>query len=131
MSGPNNALLIEGGLDKPNGIALSPDERTLYVGSVGSEIWKYTVAADGSVSDRIMFANTGSSDGMTVDCAGNLYVSSGSVEVFAPDASKLGDITLGGDPTNLAFGGSDRKTLYITAGSRLYSVALNLPGYPY
>jgi gluconolactonase len=78
-----------------------------------------------------MFANTGSSDGMTVDCAGNLYVSSGAVEVFAPDGSKLGDITLGGDPTNLAFGGSDRKTLYVTAGPRLYSVALSVPGFPY
>jgi gluconolactonase len=127
----NGAVLIEGTLNKPNGIALSPDERTLYVGSVGNEIWKYAVASDGSVSNRSMFASTGSSDGMTVDCAGNLYVSSGSVEVFAPDGTRRGQINLGGDPTNVAFGGSDRKTLYITAGSRLYSVALNVPGYPY
>ncbi len=129
--GNNDAVLIEGTLNKPNGIALSPDERTLYVGSVGNEIWKYTVAADGSVSNRSMFATTGSSDGMTVDCAGNLYVSSGVVEVFAPDGMRRGEITLGGDPTNVAFGGADRKTLYITAGSRLYSVVLSVPGYPY
>ena len=131
VTGPNNALLIEGGLKKPNGIALSPDEHTLYVGSIDSEVWKYVVAADGTVSNRTMFANTGSSDGMTIDCAGNLYVSSGTVEVFAPDGKKLGDITLGGDPTNVAFGGPDRKTLYITAGSRLFSVRLEVPGFPY
>jgi gluconolactonase len=129
--GPNNALLVDESLDEPNGVALSPDERTLYVGSRGSEIWKFNVAADGSVSNRTMFANTGSSDGMTVDCAGNLYVTSGTVEVFEPGGMRLGEITLGGNPTNVAFGGVDRKTLYITAGSQLYSVVLNVPGYPY
>jgi gluconolactonase len=130
-SGTNAATLVEGTLDKPNGIALSPDERTLYVGSSGSEIWKYQVAADGSTSGRTKFAEPGSSDGMTIDCAGNLYVTSGTVEVFAPSGDRLGEVTLGGDPTNVAFGGADRKTLYITAGPRLYSIGLNVPGFPY
>lgn len=128
---PNAVVLVEGGLTKPNGIALSPDEQTLYVGSSGNEIWKYPVAADGSLGAREKFAEPGPSDGLTVDCAGNLYVTSGTVEVFAPDGSKLGDISVPGGPSNVAFGGADRKTLYITAGSRLYSIALNVPGYPY
>jgi gluconolactonase len=127
----NSALLVDGTLDKPNGIALSPDERTLYVGSSGNEIWKYAVQADGSLGQRTMFATTGSSDGLTIDCAGNVYVTSGTVEVFAADGMRRGEITLGGQPSNVAFGGADRKTLYITAGSRLYSVKLNVPGYPY
>jgi gluconolactonase len=130
-SGSNAAALIDDTLDKPNGIALSPDERTLYVGSFGSEIWKYTIAADGSTSARTKFADTGGSDGMTIDCAGNVYVTSGTVEVFAPDGEKLGEISLAGEPSNVAFGGADRKTLYITAGPRLYSIRLNVPGFPY
>ena len=130
-SSANAATLIDGTLSKPNGIALSPDERTLYVGSSGNEIWKYPVAADGSLGARSKFAETGSSDGMTVDCAGNLYVTSGKVEVFAPDGSKHGEISVDGSPSNVAFGGEDRKTLYITAGPRLYAIQLNVPGYPY
>jgi gluconolactonase len=130
-SGANEALLLDGTLTQPNGVALSPDEKTLYVGSSGSEIWKFAVAADGSVSDRTKFADTGASDGLSVDCAGNLYVTSGDVEVFAPDGTRVGNITLDGMPTNVAFGGTDRKTLYITAGARLYSIQLNVPGFPY
>jgi gluconolactonase len=130
-SGTNAATLVDGTLYRPNGIALSPDERTLYVGSSGSEIWKYQVAADGSTSGRTKFAEPGSSDGLAVDCAGNLYVTSGTVEVFAPGGERLGEITLAGEPSNAAFGGADRKTLYITAGPRLYSIGLNVPGFPY
>lgn len=131
ISGSNSAVLVDGTLDKPNGIALSPDERTLYVGSSGSEIWKYPVKEDGALGMRSKFADTGGSDGFAVDCAGNLYVTSDTVEVFAPSGTKLGDITLADTPSNAAFGGADRKTLYITAGSRLYSIRLNVPGFPY
>lgn len=130
-SGSNAAQLVEGTLDKPNGVALSPDERTLYVGSSANEVWKYTVAADGSVSNRTKFADVGGSDGMAIDCAGNLYVTSGVVEVFAPSGMKLGEISVDGSPSNAAFGGDDRKTLYITAGAKLYSIKLNVPGFPY
>jgi gluconolactonase len=129
--GTSSAVLVEGTLAKPNGIALSPDEQTLYVGSSGNEIWKYRVQPDGSLDSRTKFAETGASDGMTVDCAGNLYVASGTIEVFAPSGEPLGQIMVAGDPTNVAFGGADRKTLYITAGPRLYAIKLNVPGYPY
>jgi gluconolactonase len=131
VTGENAAKLVEGTLQKPNGVALSPDEQTLYIGSQGNEIWKYPVQSDGALGARSKFADTGSSDGMAVDCAGNLYVASGTLEVFAPSGMKLGEITLDGDPSNAAFGGSDRKTLYITAGAKLYAIALNVPGFPY
>lgn len=130
-SGDNAAALVDGTLTKPNGIALSPDEQTLYVGSQGNEIWKYPVRSDGSVGARSKFADTGSSDGMAIDCAGNLYVTSGTVEVFAPSGTKLGDISLDGSPSNAAFGGPDRKTLYITAGPKLYAIELAVAGFPY
>ena len=129
--GTRAAELVDGTLPKPNGVALSPDQRTLYLGSSGNEIWKFSVAADGSVSGRSKFAEVGGSDGMTVDCAGNLYVASGTIEVFAPDGSKLGDISTAEGPSNAAFGGPDRKTLYITAQTGLYSIALAVPGFPY
>jgi gluconolactonase len=130
-SGVNEAFLLDGTLTQPNGVALSPDEKTLYVGSSGAEIWKYSVAAEGAVSNRTKFAEPGGSDGLTMDCAGNLYVTSGEVEVFAPDGTRLGGISVGGTPSNVAFGGTDRKTLYITAGPRLYSIQMNVPGFPY
>jgi gluconolactonase len=129
---PLEALPFEQTLDKPNGIALSPDERTLYLGSTGNEVWKFDVQPDGSLQNRREFAKTGASDGMTVDCAGNLYVASGTVEVFAPSGQRLGEIrTAGEEPSNMAFGGPDRKTLYITARAGLYAITLNVPGYPY
>jgi gluconolactonase len=125
------AVLFEGTLQKPNGIALSPDEHTLYLGSSGNEIWEYRVAADGTLSGRAKFADTGDSDGMAIDCAGNLYVASGTIEVFAPDGSKLGEINVAETPSNAAFGGAQHRTLYITAGTRLYALELNVPGMPF
>ena len=125
---------------RPNGVTLSPDEHTLYVS--GSGIKKYTVMTDGTLGPSSDFgSNTGTSlDGMVVDCAGNLYVSgnsSSSVKVYSPAGAPLGTITSdGGTSTNVAFGGTEHKTLYITAqgteGQRgLYSVTLNVPGFPY
>lgn len=125
------ALPFEQTLDKPNGVALSPDERTLYLGSSGQEVWKFDVQPDGSLQNKREFAKTGASDGMTVDCAGNLYVASGTVEVFSPSGQRLGEIRTNEEPSNLAFGGADRKTLYITARTGLYAITLNVPGYPY
>jgi len=123
--------LIDGTLDKPNGIALSPDERTLYVGSAGQDLMAYPVDENGLVGDGEVFASPGGSDGLTVDCAGNLYVTAGGVQVFDPEGDQLGSITVAESPANVAFGGADRRTLYITARTGLYSIVLNVPGYPY
>jgi gluconolactonase len=125
------AELVDDTLPKPNGVALSPDERTLYAGSSGNEVWKFAVASDGSLSGRTKFADVGGSDGMAVDCAGNLYVTSGTVEVFSPDGNKLGEIMTAESPSNAAFGGADHKTLYITAQTGIYAIALSIPGFPY
>lgn len=120
--------LIDGTLSQPNGVALSPDERTLYAGSQGSEIYAFPLAPDGSPGERATFAAPGGSDGLTIDCAGNLYVAANTVQVFAPDGQKRGEITVGAMPSNMAFGGPEAKTLYITAQSGLYSIELNVPG---
>jgi gluconolactonase len=126
-----DAILIDDSLDQPNGIALSPDQQTLYVGSADNEVFRFDVAEDGNVTGKTVFAAPGNSDGFTVDCAGNLYVTAGTVQVFAPNGDKLGEIDVGDSPSNVAFGGTAAKTLYITAQDSLYAIELNVPGFPY
>jgi gluconolactonase len=120
--------------NQPNGIALSPDESTLYVAGDGT-LEKFPVAADGSVGARSVFAQVSGVDGLGVDCAGNIYTANapyGKVGVYKPDGSLHGSIDAGGQVTNVAFGGADSKTLYITRyGKELYSITLDIAGYPY
>jgi len=103
-----------------NGIALSPDERTLYV--VRSEIW--SLDAEGvPTTKRTMFSNNG--DGMAVDCAGNVYVDG---KIFQPDGTQIGSWGAG---TNLAFGGPDGKTVLVAgSGKTVRELKMNLPGLP-
>jgi gluconolactonase len=121
--------LLDGSLNQPNGVALSPDEHTLYVGSADNDIFAWQLAADGGTTgERKVFASPGPSDGLGIDCAGNLYVTAMTVQVFDPTGHKLGDITTAEPPANVAFGGPRRTTLYITAETGLYSIELNVPG---
>ncbi|TQM85271.1 gluconolactonase [Saccharothrix saharensis] len=129
--------LVDDTLSQPNGVVLSPDGTTLYVGGSNS-IVKYAVAFDGSTGNRTTLASIRTPDGATVDCAGNLYWASyeeGLVHVFSPSGSRLGTISAGRNATNAAFGGPDGRTLYITSGVPgsfgLYQVRLNVPGNPY
>ncbi|WP_328849872.1 SMP-30/gluconolactonase/LRE family protein [Micromonospora zamorensis] len=149
MSGRTSVFRVSGGqvslvddrLRQPNGIALSPDGTALYVGAYSeNKIYKYAVQPDGSTGARSVFVNyIGGPDGATIDCAGNVYWASGSdslVHVYSPAGTQLGTIRAGtSGTTNVAFGGPDRQTLYVTSGPRndsgLYSVRLNIPGYPY
>jgi gluconolactonase len=131
--------LVDDTLRQPNGIALSPDGRTLYVGAFSeNRIYRYAVQPDGSTGDRTVFATVAGPDGVTVDCAGNVYWVShnqGRVHVFSPAGVELGTITAGQNATNAAFGGVDRRTLFITAGRTgdygISAIQLGVPGYPY
>ncbi|MDX3192713.1 SMP-30/gluconolactonase/LRE family protein [Streptomyces sp. MN03-5084-2B] len=132
--------LVDDTLQEPNGIVLSPDGKTLYVGATAANvIVKYTVHPDGTTGNRTTFASMRSPDGATVDCAGNLYWvsnSEGVVHVFSPAGAQLGTISAGRPGTNAAFGGPDGQTLYITSGVPgggfgLYRTHLNVPGNPY
>lgn len=126
--------LIDGELQKPNGVTLSPDETRLYVGAANGVVSSYAVLEDGSVGPRQTFAEVKEPDGMAVDCAGRLYVTShgpGEVIVLSADGAVVTKIAVAPRTTNVAFGGADRKTLLITAGSGVYSVASDVPGFPY
>jgi sugar lactone lactonase YvrE len=128
---------------RPNGITLSLDEDTLYIGGTNG-VRSYSVDGQGVVGTTgTPFGGlNGGSDGMGKDCAGNIYVTGGSsVRVRSPSGSDLGTINLASGinlnaVTNVAFGGPDGTTLYATgmpgSGSPvLLSASLNVPGYPY
>jgi gluconolactonase len=118
----------------PNGIALSPDGAWLYLATTGGgPMRRYALADDGSVTGAGTTWTDPTSDGMAVDCGGNLYLTDGiRIRVVSPTDQPLGTIAgLGaGYVTNSAFGGDDRKTLYITTGDALYQIRLNLAGFP-
>jgi gluconolactonase len=136
VSPTGTVALVDDTFQEPNGISLSPDETILYVADYnGNAIRTFKVAADGSTSERKDFVTVTSPDGLAVDCLGNLYVASGglasTIQVYSPSGSKIASLAVGSSLSNLAFGGSDGKTLYITAGKALYSLDMNLPGYSY
>ena len=117
---------------QPNGIALSPDEKHLYVG--GGRIWRYDVQADGRIANRQEINSVGC-DGLKVDMRGNLYCATGSVRgvrILTADGKHLGTILTpqdGAGPTNIGFGDPDGKTLYITIKRTLARIRLNTPGF--
>jgi len=127
-----NLTVVDDGAN-PNGIQLSPDESTLYVahlGGGGNNMLAYALDASGAVVGQGQPFGTGSSDGMAVDCAGNVYATQQGVRVFTPAGDLIGTIPAQG-AANVAFGGPDRRTLFITAGGSLLSIELASPGLPY
>ncbi|MGE0792135.1 MAG: SMP-30/gluconolactonase/LRE family protein [Sandaracinaceae bacterium] len=116
---------------RPNGIVISPDEATLYVDDTNDAVVRaFDIASDGSVSGERMFA-TGvtNADGMAIDTAGNLFVSTANgVIVFDYLGSRWGRIAVPQQPANCGFGDADHRTLYITAQTGLYRVRMRIPG---
>ncbi|WP_394130058.1 SMP-30/gluconolactonase/LRE family protein [Shewanella maritima] len=123
--------LLTSKLTKPNGIALSPDQNTLYVGHAGNQIFAYLLAKDGSIAAEEFIIDIDSPDGMAIDCAGNIYATShsqGKLHVFNSQGQQLHEVGLGVNVTNVAFGGINRQTLLITTAKGLYKMKTQLPG---
>ncbi len=128
------------GLAAPNGVALSPDGKTLYViPSMQAEMLAYDVGADGMLSGKRVFctlkqpagkSDTGG-DGMVVDVQGNLYITTHlGIQIFDPSGNHRGTVTFPEQPANVTFGGPDRKTMYVTARTGLYRVEMPIAGLP-
>ena len=139
--GPDGALaLLDRSLRFPNGVALSPDERTLYVANSDPDhaVWMaYPVGADGAVgAGRVLFDATplvrqglsGLPDGLAVDRAGNLFATGPSgVLVLTPEGRHLGTIPFSQTAANCTFG-DDGATLYVTADGTLQRIRLATRG---
>jgi len=146
-------ILTEPEVMRPNGIVISPDDRTLYVieteQSEGGPrlIRAYDLSEQGTVSNMRVFHDFypgRSGDGMTIDSEGNLYVAAGlnrlrgtsetldtvaGIHVFSPSGELLEHIPVPEDTiTNAAFGGEDLRTLYVTAGKTLFSLRTDVEG---
>jgi sugar lactone lactonase YvrE len=115
---------------KPNGLAFSPDEKTLYIADTElGHIRAFDVNADGTITNSRVFCKVERPDGLRVDIEGNLYISAMiSVEIFDRTGKKFGEITLPQRPANVAFGDPDRKTLYICARTGFYKARVVVPG---
>jgi len=148
------ARILSGGeIEKPNGIVISPDDRTLYlVESNQAErgarmIRAYDLLADGTVVNMRVFHNFypgRSADGISIDTRGNLYAAAGlhrrrgtsetlhtrcGIHVFSPEGKVLHFVPIPEDTiTNCAFGGPDMRTLYVTAGKTLFRIRTEVAG---
>jgi len=116
---------------KPNGIAVSPDGKTLYVVDNGAGVTRaYPLAADGSVGAGKTLCPSRGGDGMAVDSAGNLYITTDKgILVADPAGKELGVIPVPEVPANCCFGGPKVSTLYITARTGLYKIDLAARGW--
>jgi gluconolactonase len=128
-------MLVADDFEKPNGLAFSPDERTLYINdSSRRHIRVFDVQPDGSVSDGRIFHDLnvdapGAPDGMKVDSEGRLYCTGpGGVWVFDSDGHHLGTIGVPEKPANCAWGGDDWQILYVTARTSVYAIGLQARG---
>ncbi len=129
-------------LPRPNGVILSPDEATLYVLPSGSgDVMSYPVKSPGQIGEGRVFCqlvpnsknpSRPGGDGLTVDAEGNLYLTRPSmklIQVVDPNGKTLGLLHFPEEPSNCTFGGADRKTLYVTAQTSLYSQRMETAGH--
>jgi gluconolactonase len=138
LSPDGQLSLLTTELKGPNGLAFSPDERTLYVANWDERrkiVMAWDVAADGSIGNGRTFADITAApgeealDGLKVDSRGHVFVSGpGGLWVFTPDGRHLGTIHLPELAANMAWGDADGQTLYLAARTGLYRMRLAHPG---
>jgi gluconolactonase len=147
-------VLTQPQIERPNGLAITPDDRTLYVidshtrPGGNRKVWSFDVASDGSLCDQRLVFDFGrgrGGDGMRLDERGNLWIAAGillarhdgetaevpaGVYVITPGGELLGRIPIPEDVcTNLAFGGPLRKELYVTSGKTIFKIPVAVSGY--
>lgn len=128
LSSKGELTRVADDLTQPNGIIGTPDGKTLYVADINAgKTYKYAIKEDGTLADKTLFCEKGS-DGMTLDSDGNVYLTSGVVWVFDKAGKKVAELKVPEGPSNVCFGGKDQKTLFITAGTGLYSIRCTTRG---
>ena len=143
LTAKGELVRIAADIPRPNGVALSPDERTLYVANTSGEwVFAYALDRNGRARQRREFAKlalppppasgaTGGAgaDGLAIDQKGRLYVATTvGVQVFAASGAPLGVIALPKQPQNLAFAGRDRSALYVVGRGAVYRISTQTRG---
>ena len=137
---PDGTTRLFADCEYPNGLAFSPDERTLYVANTRwtQYIHAFELDRTDNVVRRRIFADMSSDetdgvpDGMKVDVEGRVFCTGpGGTWVFAPDGTRLGIIRTPEVPANVAFGGSDLRTLFLTARTSVYALRVKVAGQPH
>lgn len=126
----SNLICVDDAVVQPNGIIGDAKRRVLYVADIGDKkTYRYNIGRDGSLLDRTLFCKQGS-DGMTLDEAGNLYLTgSAGVYVYNADGELIQTIAVPKPWTaNVCLGGKDRKTLIITASDSVFSIPVKYAG---
>jgi gluconolactonase len=139
--GGGKVIKVLDGLEFPNGVSLSPDQKVLYVNDTqGEYVLAFDIQKDGTLHDRRNFAKyedltttggkiNGGGDGFTVDTKGRVYAAAGgSVQVFSPQGQLLGKIPTSRRPQNLTFAGPDMKTLYVVGGGAVFKMQMAAQG---
>ena len=136
---PDGSIHLVANAEYPNGLCLSPDEKTLYVANTrwNKYIHEFKVDASGTVVRRRIFADMtwheaqGSPDGIKCDADGRVYCTGpGGIWVYAPDGLYLGTIAHPQPAVNFCFGGPDMKTLFVCAHDSIYTRRMKVPGHP-
>jgi len=137
---PDGTIGVLAHCEYPNGLAFSPDERTLYVANTRSSKYIHALEVDaaGRMVRRRIFADMnagelpGIPDGLKVDSKGRVYCTGpGGIWVFAPDGTRLGTIVYPEQSVNFAFGGEDLRTLFCCAHTSVYTLRVKVPGQPH
>ena len=131
IAAPGKLTRVVESLPKPNGVILSPDEKTLYVVPSGSEdVMAYPVEGPGKLGPGRVFFRLKGGDGLTVDKTGNLYITSSlGIQIVSPQGKLVRILKFPEKPSNVTFGGKDRRTLYVTARTSLYLLRVEATGH--
>ncbi len=135
---PDGALSVLAHCEYPNGLAFSPDERTIYAANTRSSKYMHAIRLDtaGGMIGRSIFADLnedcgpGIPDGVKVDSLGRVYCTGpGGIWVFQPDGTRIGIIQWPEQAVNMAFGGPDMRTLFCCAHTSVYTLRVKVPGH--
>ncbi|RYY04129.1 MAG: SMP-30/gluconolactonase/LRE family protein [Gammaproteobacteria bacterium] len=126
--------VVDDTLKNPNGIALSLDEKILYVSSGDGILHAYPIENGIPQAGKNLVTGLAGPDGMTLDCHGNIYATehmAHQVRVITPSGESIAAISVDNKITNAAFGGSQGKTLFLTGAGAVWKIELDVTGLPY
>jgi gluconolactonase len=128
--------VVDDTINNPNGVALSLDEKTLYVEGGGEQgvLRAYPIIDGIPQAGKDIVTDVATPDGMTLDCHGNIYLTehvTQRVRVVTPEGKQIATIKVDANLTNAAFGGEDGKTLFLTGAGAVWKLKLDVTGQPY